>query len=165
MARSNLEQYLSVANLSDEQAAYLAGLIDADGTVTVIYNTGARKNGAAPLPRPMVLIVNSDLSLIRWLRELTEVGCSYETKTRPKRPDQDAAHWNCVHRYQVVGRAAQALLARCRKYMRVKAKQADIVLALPAKGRDFKMAASDDQRQRAILMAGQIRLLNQRGIK
>lgn len=164
MGARKIGAYAYLSNLPTETAAYIAGLIDADGTITAT-GMGRTKAGRPRIPAPLVLVVNGNLDLIRWLRDVTQAGCAYETKSKPQRPDQNAANWNKVHRFQLTCGAAQALLARVRPWLRVKARQADLVLALPAKGRDFAMAATDEQREAAAAVLAQIRALNVRGIK
>lgn len=140
-------------------AAYIAGLIDADGTVTV-SNTRNRSVAA-----PMVLVVNGNFGLIEWLLKTVGAGCAYRTKTKPTRPDQTEAHWNEVHRFQVTGWKALALLELVRPFLRVKGQQADLVAMLPLRGRDFPREATEDQCRKSAWVRTQIRLLNQRGRK
>ncbi|ACL61042.1 LAGLIDADG family homing endonuclease [Methylobacterium nodulans] len=164
MTRRSGETYDQIAGLDIATTAYLAGLIDADGTISVSPGkTG--KDGQPHLPTPIVLIVNGDLELIRWLKEVIGYGCSYETKTRPKRPDQSDSNWNKVHRYQLGGRAAIAFLAKCRPYLREKRRQADLVLSMPSKGKAFAVVATVEQRARAFEAMEKIRALNRRGLK
>lgn len=164
MACANIAAIRSIESLSDVEAAYIAGLMDADGTVTVSICSG-HATFVKSLPVPLVLIVNSDLGLIRWLKEKIGAGCSYQTKTKPTRPDQNQANWNPVHRYQITNGIAQRLLTRLRPFMRVKAAQVDLVLQLPIRGRDFAQRASEQQREHAYWIVGEIRRLNQRGKK
>ena len=146
----------AINKLSDVDAAYIAGLIDADGTVTV---------SGRDAPSPMVLVVNGNMPLIRWLLSTIGGGCAYETKTRPTRPDQNDAHWNAVHRFQITGLKAVALLEQVSRFMRVKHRQASLVMSVPMRGRDFPLSATAEQRARSFLVRDEIRALNQRGRK
>lgn len=144
-----------IATLKDTDAAYIAGMIDADGMISVVQRRA--------LVMPLVCVANSNFGLIDWLLAVIGAGCAYETKTRATRPDQDPSRWNRVHRYQLTGRKAQALLSACRPYLKVKARQADLVMDLPQRGRDFSLAASDDQKALAAEILTGIRKLNARG--
>ena len=145
-----------INDLFETDAAYIAGLIDADGTVTVT----ARNNG---VPKPLVLVVNSNLPLINWLQGITGAGCAYETKTRPMRPDQNAAHWNKVHRYQVTGWKALSLLDVAKPYMRIKKRQAELVSSLALRGRDYPRWATPEQRAHGQVVMTEVRAMNRRG--
>jgi hypothetical protein len=148
--------------LSETDAAYIAGLIDADGMVTCSYQN--KNKVLPPLPRPLVTVHNGDFGLLLWLRETIQVGSAYEHGPgRPRRPDQNSDNWNPVHRYQLTGGNAQKVLRRVRPYLRVKAKQADLVLTLPLRGVDFPQHASPEQRAAALRTLVEIRRLNARG--
>ena len=164
MAGCKLASLDSIGTIPETKIAYLAGLIDADGTVTMAA-AFRRRSGKLSYPTPMVLVVNGNRGLIRWIKETVGFGCAYKTKTNPIRPDQNDAHWNPVHRYQITGRAAIALLSRCRPYMRVKDKQADLVCKIAVRGIDFLGRASVEQHALAQMVTRQIRALNQRGRK
>jgi hypothetical protein len=164
MGRSLKETYSSVDALPVDMVAYIAGLIDADGTLT-LTGPKQRANGVAAMPNPMLLVVNSDLELIRWLKVTIGFGCVYETKTKPTRPDQSADNWNKVHRFQMTGGGAVKLIARVRPYLRVKAAQADLLLKVPRRGQDCAASASNSQRDAAQQILASVRALNQRGVK
>lgn len=162
MAPQSLASLAKIDEITETDIAYIAGLIDADGTVTA--NSGARrKDGTAGHPIAMVLIVNGNLDLIVWLKKTIGLGCAYETKTRPTRPDQNEANWNKVHRYQIIGAGAVKLLRRCRPFMRVKGRQADVCFTMPMKGVHFLRNASQSQRAAALDALRAIRGLNHRG--
>jgi hypothetical protein len=167
MAARPIAEHGRIRELSDTEAAYIAGMIDADGTVTCSNRCrrDAMKGKGPALPQPMVLVVNSNLDLIRWLLETIGAGCAYEVKTRPTRPDQVEAHWNKVHRYQLTGWKAISLVERVRPFMRVKLRQANLLTMLSVRGRDFGQTAREDQRERAIWAGGRLRVANRRGKK
>lgn len=162
MASSTIASLAQIDAIEENEIAYLAGLIDADGTVTI--NAHTRRSGRRSYPSPMVLVVNGNLELIRWIKQIVGFGCAYETKNRPTRPDQNESNWNPVHRYQLTGRPAQLLLRRCRKYLKVKHRQADLIIPLAAKGVDFVREASDAQHSIAKTIVEQVRALNRRGL-
>lgn len=151
------EDRAAIHLLSDTDAAYIAGMIDADGMVTAVVANGP--------PRAMVVVTNGNFGLVRWLTETIGAGTSYRTKSAPRRPDQDESNWNPVHRYQITGRKAQSLLERCRPYMKVKARQADLAMRLPMRGRDFRSTPSAEQATDAAELLREIRALNRRGRK
>jgi hypothetical protein len=168
MAKSNVASLARISTIPETDIAYIAGLIDADGTITI--NSAKKRVKSCKFegrthPMVMVLVVNGDLGLIRWIKETIGAGCAYQTKTKPTRPDQNETNWNPVHRFQILGTAAKALLKRCRPYLRVKGRQADIVATVPMKGVEFSQHATPEQKAQAFLALKHIRVLNQRGKK
>lgn len=149
--------HAAIRTLTEVDAAYIAGMIDADGMITA--------NRRDHLVMPLVCVTNSHFPLIEWLLETIGAGCAYETKSEPKRPDQSKERWNKVHRYQLTGRKAQTLLEACRPYLKVKRRQADLVISLPQRGRDFSLAVNDNQRAQAAEILTAVRALNKRGLK
>lgn len=145
--------------LSVEDSAYIAGMIDADGMVTVTNAGGGR------IPAPMVCVTNGDFALIEWLQATIGAGYAYRTKTRPRRPDQNRDNWNPVHRYQVTGWKAISLLKYVSPFMRVKVKQARLIEALSIRGRDFPRSATKEQVAAGAIILAEVRRLNRRGIK
>lgn len=156
MSKYNFEQ-----TISDIDAAYFAGFIDADGTIT-FGSSRKRPDGSRGLPMPMVLVVNTDWRIIEMLKEQTGVGCAYITKATKLREDQNKENWNPVHRYQVTGLAAIELIQRVRPYLRLKTDRADVVVMSPCRGRDFKSSASDEQIALGARLEKAIRKMNQR---
>lgn len=149
-------RHAAINPISETDAAYIAGLIDADGMVSA---------SAGQRAQPLVIVTNSNLALLDWLREVIGAGTIYEQKTRAHRAGQDRRRWNKVHRFQIGNRKAQSLLERCRPYMRVKGRQADLVLALPQRGRDFGRQATVEQKSAAEMLRSEIRALNARGVR
>jgi hypothetical protein len=147
-------EHAKINPITDVDLAYLAGMIDADGMVT--FNAGKS-------PRPMVCISNSNFDLIKWCLHVIGAGCAYETKSVPKRADQNRDNWNAVHRYQLTGRKAQTLLLACLPYMKVKRAQADLVLAAPMRGRDFATMQNEEHRKIFADLMVRVRALNKRG--
>ncbi|CAB4223496.1 hypothetical protein UFOVP1672_84, partial [uncultured Caudovirales phage] len=70
MSKSTGKLHGEINYITDTQAAYIAGMIDADGTVTV-------GQGTTHLPQPMVLVVNTNYELIDWLKAVVGAGCAY----------------------------------------------------------------------------------------
>lgn len=149
--------HAAIRALSEADAAYIAGMIDADGMITA--------NRRDHLVMPLVCVTNSHLPLVEWLLETIGAGCAYETKSEPKRPDQAKERWSKVHRYQLTGRKAQTLLEACKPFLKVKKRQAELVIALPQRGRDFSFSVNDNQRAVAAEILAAIRALNRRGLK
>lgn len=152
----------NIKEISDLDAAYMAGMIDADGMITVsARHTRADKTVARPLP--LVMITNSDMTLIDWFKDKIGSGTSYEAKSKPHRPDQNKANWNKVHRYQITGLKALSLIDRILPYLIVKKDRALLVRQIPMRGKDFSRGASDEQIRLTEEIVRKVRFLNARG--
>ena len=149
-----------INTLSIADAAYIAGIVDADGCVTASLSRNSHR-----FPSPLLIVTNSDFELITWLKSVVGAGTSYLTKTRPCRPDQNRDNWNPVHRYQLTGWRATNLMVQLCPYMRVKAQRAKLVMQLPLRGRDFPVHATDHQVSASMELLKQIRALNHRGVR
>ena len=103
--------------LTPEAAAYIAGLIDGEGTVT-LTRTHAGENR-----RPVVSVANTELPLLQFLVDHVGVG-----KITRKRVVSDLH--TPSYCYAVSSRQALALLAQVAPYMRsYKRQRAELILA------------------------------------
>jgi hypothetical protein len=58
--------------LTEKQAAYLAGLIDGEGTITIAFRYGDGKKHVTPNMFPLILISNTNKALIDYARNLVQ---------------------------------------------------------------------------------------------
>jgi hypothetical protein len=104
--------------------AYAAGIVDGEGTIGIRL----QNNGAGKFYHTFkVRVANTDKDIIEWLTE--QFGGSWGTKaagTNGTRNTKESYHWTLTS-----GRAG-SFLAAIRPYMRIKAPQADLALALVA---------------------------------
>lgn len=157
------ESFSLISQMPVEARCYIAGMIDADGMVSVSINRSKRlRNGQVAAPSPMVIVTNSDFALIEWLKETIGFGCSYFTKTKPTRPDQHESNWSAVHRFQLTGSPAALLCRHISQHMIVKQEKARLVGSMYCKGLDFKTVLTLEQRQHNFEVAAQIRDMNNR---
>lgn len=96
--------YREVRVLSIAEAAYLAGLIDGEGTVTL-----GRKH-AGDTRQLVVSISNTELQILEFAR--VSVGAGKLTRKRPSK-----AHHTPSYAYALCNRQALALLAQVEPYM------------------------------------------------
>lgn len=162
MAEDCLSRHGEIAQLSPTEIAYIAGLIDADGTIS--SSRQRKPNGTYQMPKPLVLIVNGHFPMIEWLKLKVGAGCSYLTKTKPRREGQVSANWAPVHRYQLTGLKAIRLVEACMPHLLVKRERAELMVRLPMRGRDYAQFATDQMREDATCIADALRVLNVRGI-
>jgi hypothetical protein len=99
--------------LSDTQAAYIAGIVDGEGSVMIVTHHAAYAI--------KVSISNGDRPLLEWLVATTGIGGIVATRAATERT---RATWI----WHVNGEGAESLLKQIAPYMLVKAKQAAIAL-------------------------------------
>jgi len=152
--------------ITDTQAAYIAGIIDGEGCVTFAksFNTKTQKR---PTFKALVLCVNTDHGVIDYLHQTLGCGITYKPKKNPTNP-----RWNPLLRYQASSGDARDILRRIRPYMIIKGEIADTVLSLPQRNRTYwgkpgtqryadGMAVYEEQ----LAIVARVRAMNKRGVK
>lgn len=98
--------------MSDVEAAYLAGVIDGEGTI-MLYK--------ANTVRLRLVVANTKMALLEWCKEHTAVG-SIVVKAHANPRHSDSGTW------QANAHAAEGVVAQIRPYLVIKAEQADLAL-------------------------------------
>lgn len=96
--------------MTEVEKAYIAGIIDGEGTITI-----ERRSGRAT-STPAVYVASTDRELLEWL-ESRLGGCICK---RPKRSEHHKLSWD----WKLRGDSALALLADVRPYLRIQRRQA-----------------------------------------
>jgi len=147
---------MSIPNkITKEQKAYIAGLLDADGSVGIDRSL-SKSNAYKYNYRVRIIITNSNYDVICWLKDIVGVGCSHRTGRAYK------ANWSPVHRWQVVAESARLVLKEIEPYMIIKKDLAKMAINFPSKGRVGKMRTTEDYREQERLY-WKFKELNQRG--
>lgn len=132
--------------MSVPDAAYLAGLIDGEGSVMLVR----RQNGGAHL---RLTIANTDRAILEWTAEATGVGGVYLQRKATERT-------KASYSWRAHGDGAASVIRQVRPYLRIKPVQADLglthheALRIPARKADLSW-------QRENLAA--MKLMNRRG--
>jgi len=135
--------------LQASELAYIAGLIDGEGTI------GIYRQGAAGHYQMKVCISNSSWALLEWIRERIGGALVLIHKATPKHREG----WQLVvSHYQ-----AAPLLLRCREFLQVKGPQADLVLSYMDEYHPGGRAPSEAQAARRRWYWDETRRLNRRG--
>ena len=107
----------SVRSLSDAEAAYIAGVVDGEGTISLVRKHGGENRRAA------VSVANTELELLTYLR--STIGAGRITRKRISQ-----AHHTPSYVFVVYSRQALALLRQLAPFMRThKRKRAELLLA------------------------------------
>jgi hypothetical protein len=143
--------------LKSETLAYIAGLVDGEGCVT-LYGTGDKRAvHRMACFAPKLVIEMTDHDLIVWLREQTGVGSIHRHVPKNLRA-------KIRYRWQVKGQQAVTLLRHLIPWLRLKKQHAELLFAFAStvtkrckSGLTQKVIT-----RREVLVAG-IRQLNHRG--
>ncbi|MFH1726221.1 MAG: LAGLIDADG family homing endonuclease [Elusimicrobiota bacterium] len=137
--------------MAETDKAYLAGLIDGEGTITL---TRHHRN---QFPQPRVSISNNSLELLEWVRE--RLGCGNIIRRSPRKEHHGKSY---VWQVQLAGSALK-VLREIRPYLVLKRRHADLLLE------DYKACTPRNGKYSPSMLAakrglvGQIRRLNQTG--
>ena len=103
-----------------KDAAYIAGILDGEGCITLSKKKDPTMKLGYGL-RPHIMVTNTNKSLIKYLRDTTDLGIIYEGKlTNPKHKPN--------FRWQLWSLQAQSLLKEVLPYLLIKRKQAELLL-------------------------------------
>lgn len=119
--------------MTKTEAAYIAGLLDGEGTVSFYLRPAGRKdeNGRYRLyGRLEVNIYNTNLEVLLWVARKTKLGKIF-TKTRKK--DKKYKHYKTCYHWRTQSAGARAFLAEIRPYLIIKARIVDEKLTADAK--------------------------------
>lgn len=139
--------------LSVSEAAYIAGFVDGEGSIRVARYTPGRAKHLS-IYRPEVVIVNTDLEVMRWLKETVGAGSWFAVRKIKE-------HHKSCYRLTFSAAAAMELTRQIQPYLRVKRAQADILLRF---GPVVKKNIGEDGRQKREELYQLMKPLNRRGI-
>lgn len=133
--------------MTSEEKAYIAGIIDGEGTVTL---TRVHRN---EMPSPRVSVANNSLRLLKWIKERIGSGC---ITTRSKQQPQHAVHYVL----NISDNRALNLLAEVKGYMIIKRSHAELLVlrykdATPRNGK-----YTEEQLAKKLKLVEAIRALN-----
>lgn len=133
--------------LSTVEAAYLAGIIDGEGTISLYMNKGKQTVQVS------LSIANTDRPLLNWARLLTGLGDThFEKQTNPRHKIR--GRWRCG------ADAAISVIRQIKPFLKIKSRQAD--LAILARERLKNVADRVDRSWQSVMVA-EARRLNKTG--
>ena len=143
--------------LTDIEAAYIAGLIDGEGCLAIIRQKNSNCRGGYAY-RCGLRFANSNQAIVEWLAEKVGTGCvkAHQPKMRNSK---------CQRCWDIWGDDAAALTQRLLPYLRIRRPQADLLLSFQAALKRREGPTLTDQ-ELAFREAcyHQSRSLNQRGL-
>ena len=135
--------------MEEVEKAYLAGIIDGEGTVTLM------RHHQNETPAPYVAISNNDLKLLHWVKKKIGAG-TITTKPRREQHHKDSYTW-CLRFDKAI-----AFLNSIKGYLIIKRRQADLIV------KEYKSVTSRSGRytpellRRKIKLVAKVKELNQR---
>lgn len=115
--------------MTETERAYLAGLIDGEGCISIFVNRWNNAKRVTPVDDlagstlARVHICMCDEPLIRWIRRRVGSGTMYLRRVRTK------AHWKPLSTIVWTGATAVLMLRQVLPYLRLKKRQAKIFIA------------------------------------
>ena len=106
--------------MEDTDLAYIAGLLDGEGTIGINKNVDKRNRKTPTIHyRLHIAIVNSDAGIIRWLNEIFPASHWFCSDRRGQKP---------IYRWYVYSRKAYEFLQMVSPYLKIKKAQADLAI-------------------------------------
>lgn len=144
-----------VTLLSKEELAYIAGIVDGEGSIFVTKNPKTMY--------PIVTVAMTHKGVIEWICDKLKTPSLWiNNQTGLRR----GTNWKPQWRVQIQGRRAKILVAYLRPYLKVKAQHAELLSDYPVDARigpGKKVGASEINAVRESIRL-QIKKLNRRGI-
>ena len=152
-----------VEGLGTAELAYLAGIIDGEGCVTITAHQNKYESSKSVSPSFVahVSVANTDVRLMDWLTSRLGGWVGLKRRNYP------CSRQKPVYTWQLTSDRARAMLRIVRPYLVLKGAQADIVMAtdryLMPKKSCFKRRIPSELLQKRAIVVAQIRKLNRRG--
>jgi hypothetical protein len=106
-------------NLTKAQLGYIAGVIDGEGSISIIKASG-KYHFSYQL---RLIVTNTDYRMLKWLKDTIGYGNVAERKRKITQPN-----WSPVYIYSVTATKAKNLLVTIYPYLVIKREQADIAI-------------------------------------
>lgn len=142
-----------------ESWIYLAGLIDGEGCIYARWTVKSTATGCPETPAGFVTLANTYYPVIRWVRETFGGGIRLHSRKKDK--------WKDCYCWWVSTRLTHEILSRCVKHLKIKERQARLVLKLIRMirtygGNKYKPVSHEEWTAREWLIR-QVGKLNQKG--
>jgi len=149
--RINLERLEKIKGMTDLEAAYLAGIIDGEGTLILAHRRRNELRGWESI-EPHISISNTDVGLMKYLSQLLGIPFYAIKEKRSRRWKQSFAI--SISAFAEI----EALLSRVLPFLIIKRRRAEIMLQL-VRRRLSRLPYTDDDRK----LLKEFRRINRRG--
>jgi hypothetical protein len=134
--------------LKEVEKAYIAGIVDGEGTVTLA------KHHKNETPVPYVSVANNNLELLEWIRSKADGWITAKRKNKP--------HHHASYAWYIRQDRALRFLNEIKKYLIVKKPQADLITGQYKKVTHRAGKYSPEMLKKKMQLVAKIRALNQR---
>ncbi len=134
--------------LEEIETAYLAGIVDGEGTVTLVRH---HKN---EMPAPCVSVANNNLELLKWIQD--RLGGTIVSKKKRKAWHSDSYAWT------LRSNKALRFLKEIERHLIVKRPQAELILKKYKSVTHRAGKYTSDMLRKKMKLVAAIRRLNQR---
>ncbi|HEX6537523.1 MAG TPA: hypothetical protein VF041_23275 [Gemmatimonadaceae bacterium] len=153
-------QYTPLPQLTQVEIGYLAGIIDGEGTISVMYYQS--KTGRAPSLTCRLSIGNTNLDLLRWVESVCGGKIHLNTNVRMQRA-------KLYYNWALLGRPALDTIALVEPHLKIKRQQAILAaqidaLLLPRFGDNRLRVVTDELRKKREALVAEFRRLNGKGV-
>lgn len=125
--------FVDFSSWPETQKAYLAGIIDGEGTITVTKNKRvSKKNGKTYFYyRPVITIANTDYKLLSFLKSLNLGSTNYDRR-------QGKEHWKQAFQWCLASiKPIYSLLKEIHPYLIIKKDKAEYLMAWIEEHKEF----------------------------
>ena len=150
--------------LSETQRAYLAGLIDGEGCISISSGTQQAKRGVAfPQFGCKMYISNTNLIILQTVQSW--VGEGKITMVR-RASSMKEKNWKAVYNWSIYSRIMRQFLPIIFPYLIIKKEQAELALSFldTVKGRGYGSNLNPEEKRRRFYIVSRLKELNQRGL-
>lgn len=144
-----------INNMTSEQIAYLAGIMDGEGTIS-LSRTSDKTMKRKTSFRPFIAVVNTNIELIHYLHEITGLGTVSKLYVSKNKKHRSFKRWT------VWTRQAEQIVKLLIPYLRVKKEQALLFLELLSIQKHVP-GLSDEEWFKQVSIADKLTQLNKRG--
>ncbi len=144
-----------IKDMTNEQIAYLAGIMDGEGTISVSRTRDKTMKRKASF-RPYITVVNTNIELIHWMHEITGLGAISKLYVSKNKKHKSYKRWT------VWTRQSEQLIKSMLPYLRVKKEQALLTLELLSIQKPVPRL-SDEEWSKQVVIADKLTKLNKRG--
>ena len=146
--------------LTPTQRAYIAGIIDGEGTLSIVHQRGEESNRYAVTFR----VCNTDKNLLDWMVKTTGIGKVTLLPVSKRSETWDRPNIKPLYGWYINANSARWLLPQIKRYLIVKKEQAEITEEWLKRNYHHGSSITDEENKWKRTMCARMKLLNHRGI-
>lgn len=145
--------------VTETEIAYLAGILDGEGCLTIELRKGTGKYEGRRYTRPLVHVVNTDLGLLAWIQE------RFGGRINPQPVGKASERAKPCYRLTWHNATAVDLVRVVQPYLVIKGRQADALIRFSATGNWIGRTIPDEVYDERQALLDEVRDLNRKGVR